>query len=77
MPHVLAPLFGRKLHPKMAPKCLFVEEAEAGQVREIGSTPQRKYRPEQLPHKTALPKANLAVVNVSHLPENGGHHRRE
>jgi hypothetical protein len=61
----------------MAPEGLLVELAEAGQVRKVDPAAQRKYRPEQLPHKTALPKANLAVVNVSHLPENGGHHRRE
>lgn len=63
--------------PEMAPESLLVEGAETGQVREIDTSPQREHCFEQLPQKLALPEADLAVVNVSHLPEYGGHHRRE
>jgi hypothetical protein len=62
---------------KMAPERLLVERAEAGQVCEIDPAPQRKHRPKQFLQKLALPKANPTVVNVGHLPENSGYHRRE
>ena len=61
----------------MAPEGLLMKGAEAGQVREIDSPPQREHCLEQLPQELALPEANLAVVNVGHFPEHGGHHRRE
>ena len=61
----------------MAPERLLVEGAEAGQVCEIDPSPQSKHRPEQFLQKLALPESNLAVVNVGHLSEDGGHHRRK
>jgi hypothetical protein len=61
----------------MASERLLVEEAEASQIRETGPTSQREDRLEQFLQKLALPEADLVVVNVSHLSEDGGHHRRE
>lgn len=60
---------------KMSPERLLVEKAEASQIGETGPTPQRKHRPEQLLEKLALPEADLIVVNVGHLSEDGGYHR--
>ena len=62
---------------EMPPVGLFVKPAEAGQIREIDTSAQRKHRLEQLPQEAALPSPNTAVVNVAHLPEDGGYHRRE
>ena len=56
---------------------LLVKSAEAGQIREVDPASKGKHRLKQLVQKLALPKANGAVVNVSHFPENSGHHRRE
>ena len=62
---------------EMAPEGLLVELAEAGQVRKVDPAAQRKHYLEQLSEKATLPRADLTVVNVSRLPEHGGHHRRE
>ena len=62
---------------EVAPEGLLVKSAEASKVREIDPSAQREHRFEQLPQKLALPETNLAIANVSHFPEHGGHHRRE
>jgi hypothetical protein len=61
----------------VTPEGLLVKSAETGQIREIDSASKGKHRLKQLLQEAALPNPNLAVVNVSHLPENGGYHRRE
>ena len=63
--------------PEIPSERLFVKGAEAGQIREVGPAPKSKHCLKQLPQKLALPKANGAIVNVGHLPEHNGYHRRD
>ena len=62
---------------KMSSKRLLMELAEAGQIREVDPAPKSEDRFKQPLQELALPKADLAVVSLSHLSENGSYHRRE
>jgi hypothetical protein len=62
---------------KMSSKSLLMESAEAGQIREVDPTSKSEESSKQLLQELALPEADLTVVSLSHLSENGSHHRRE